>query len=95
MPVANISGSSQTIAAPGATAVVYRGFSLRETSGSASALVVVFDGSATGTILDEVALAAGESARELYNNFTMKAGSGLFVQVVSGAVAGSIRYEYA
>lgn len=95
MPVANISGSSQTIAAPGATAVVYRGFSLLETSGSASALVRVFDGSATGTILDEIALTASQSAREIYAGFAMKAGSGLFVQVVSGTVTGSIRYEYA
>lgn len=71
---------------------LYYGFSIRETSGSASALVRIFDhaSAASGTVLDEIALAAGESAREFYNG-GIRAVNGLYVDVVSGAVAGSVR----
>ena len=71
---------------------VYRGFSLRETSGAAAALVRVWDNAsaAAGNVLDEIALSAGESAREWYES-GIWAESGIYVQVVSGAVTGSIR----
>lgn len=101
MPIVNITGSSQSLVKASSTAVVYRGFSLRETSGSASALVRLFDNASTaaGNILDEISLTASQSAREIYNgaasDFRLLAADGIYVQVVSGAVAGSVRYEYA
>lgn len=82
-----------TSAAISATAKDYRGFALRETSGTAGAVVRVFDhaSAASGTVLDEIALAPGESAREFYGDGGMKTSNGIYAQLVSGAVAGSIR----
>lgn len=70
----------------------YGGFSVRETSGAASALVRIYDNPSTssGAVLDEIALAAGESAREWYGGGFV-AVSGIYVDIVSGAVAGSVR----
>lgn len=83
-----LTGSNQTIAQSSAT---YCGFSIRETSGSNPATVRVWNGtSATGTILDDIALSAGQSARELYPEGVL-ADLGIFVQIVSGTIAGSLR----
>lgn len=84
-----LTGSDQVVQA-GRT--FYRGFSIRETSGSASALVRIYDNAsaASGTVLDEVSLVAGESAREWYDS-GIWADAGVYVDVVSGAVAGSVR----
>jgi hypothetical protein len=71
----------------------YYGFSFRETSGSASATVRIYDGdTATGALLDAVQLSAGESAREFYPG-GIRAQEGVYVDVVSGAVEGSVRVE--
>lgn len=87
-PVA-LTGSDQAVAA---RAAYYRGFSIRETSGSAGAVVRIFDNAsaASGTVLDEISLTAGESAREWYES-GIWASNGVYVDVVSGAVAGSVR----
>lgn len=84
-----LTGSDQAVAA---TRTLYRGFSIRETSGSATALVRLFDNAsaASGTVLEEIALAAGESAREYYRD-GIWAYNGVYLDVVSGAVAGSVR----
>lgn len=83
-----LTGSNQTIAQPSS---VYCGFSIRETSGTAVATVRIWNGtSATGTILDDISLTAGQSARELYPE-GIAAELGIFVQIVAGSVAGSIR----
>lgn len=86
----NISGASQAlITAP----VRYNGFSIRETTGTTAATVVLWDSAsaASGPILDEITLQGGQSAREYYADNGVEAAFGVFVQVVSGAVAGSIR----
>jgi hypothetical protein len=71
----------------------YYGFSFRETSGSATATIRIYDSdTATGDLLDSVQLAAGESAREYYAA-GVRAQNGIYVDVVSGAVEGSIRVE--
>lgn len=71
----------------------YYGFSFRETSGSASATVRIYDGdTAAGALLDSVQLSAGESAREFYAT-GVRAQDGIYVDVVSGAVEGSVRVE--
>lgn len=86
----NLTGSNQSVIT---RPVRYCGFSIRETAGS-TALVRIFDHAtaASGTVLDEVALAAGESAREFYgSDGAPMAQAGIYVQVVSGSVAGSVR----
>ena len=88
----NLTGANQQIvlAAP---FVNYRGVSVKETTGAAVAALVIFDGtSATGKILDEINLAANESTRELYSP-SKHALIGVFVQVVSGAIAGSVFFD--
>ena len=88
-----IAGVSVALPAPPAPVLYYRGFSLRETTGLAVALVRLWDAaSATGNIIDEISLAANESARENYP-IAKVAKTGVYIEVVSGAVAGSIFYD--
>jgi hypothetical protein len=83
-----LTGADQLVVTGGA---MYRGFSIRETAGAA-AVVRIYDGaSASGTLLDTVSLVASESARELYGSCGIWATAGIFVDVVSGSVEGSIR----
>lgn len=83
-----LTGADQAVRA---TASVYRGFTIRETAGAA-AVVRIFDNAsaASGTVLEEISLAANESARECYGA-GIWAENGIYVDVVSGAVAGSVR----
>jgi hypothetical protein len=85
-----LTGSDQAVRA---TEAIYAGFTIRETSGSAAAVVVIYDNAsaASGTIIEQIGLAQGESAREYYLNGIWCV-NGIYVDVVSGAVAGSIRY---
>lgn len=87
----------RSIAIPGVSGAVrteqsvYRGFTVRETAGS-TALVRLFDhaSAASGTVLEEIALAANETARECYSGGVW-AVLGIYVQIVSGSVSGSVR----
>jgi hypothetical protein len=83
-----LTGSDQAIAAAPAS---YLGFTIRETAGAA-AVVRIFDNAsaATGTVLEEISLNPGESARELYTA-AIFVGAGIYVDVVSGSVSGSVR----
>lgn len=83
------SGSDGAVVAHSAN---YCGFTIRETSGSAAAVVRLFDNAsaASGTILEEISLAQGESRSEYYGA-GIRAVNGIYADVVSGAVAGSIR----
>lgn len=84
-----LTGADQTVKT---TACVYRGFSVRETSGVAAAVVRIHDGTDnTGVVLDTVQLAANESRAEWYPDGGIWATLGLHVDVVSGAVEGSVR----
>jgi len=69
----------------------YYGFTIKETAGS-TADVVVYDNASTntGTILEQISLGPKESAREFYPG-SIRVSNGVYVDVVSGAVAGSIR----
>lgn len=69
---------------------VYGGFTVRETAG-ATAVVDVYDGtSATGTLLETITLASNESSSdELVHG--VRANAGIYVDVVSGTIVGSIR----
>jgi hypothetical protein len=77
------------------TAKRYVGFSIRETAGS-TAVVRVWDSAvgATGAVMEEIALASHESSHEYYSGgITTPGQTGLYVEVESGTVAGSIRRE--
>lgn len=71
---------------------LYRGFSLREVSGTGAAVIRIRDGSATGTILDTVSLVANESSSDHYGTSPLWANGKIYVQLVSGTLPeGSIR----
>jgi hypothetical protein len=72
-------------------ASVYRGFSVRETAGAVAVLRIHDGTSAAGTLLDTIALAANASASAWYGDGGIWASNGVFVDVVSGAVEGSVR----
>lgn len=83
-----LTGADQAVAA---SRTFYRGFTVRESAGS-TAVVRIFDNAsaASGTVLDEITLSAGESAREWYES-GIWAANGVYVDVVSGSVTGSVR----
>jgi len=85
-----LTGADQVIAA---TAKDYRGFSVRETTGTAAAVIRLYDNASTnsGTILEEIGLAPGESAREFYGDGGVKVSNGIYCDIVSGTVTGSVR----
>lgn len=84
-----LTGSNQAIKTQTGT---YYGFSVHETTGTGTALIRIYDNAsaASGTILDVIALAAGESAREFYPT-GLRYLSGVYVNVVSGSIEGSVR----
>lgn len=88
--IVNLTGANQLIIVNTGTPVYYRGISVLETA-AAPALLRIWDNAsaASGLVLDEVALSASQSAREAYDGFF--AAQGIFVQIVSGTVVGSIR----
>jgi hypothetical protein len=88
MSVVNLTGTDQAVVAGKA---VYQGFTIRETAGAA-AVVRIFDNAsaASGPILEEISLAANASAAEHYPG-GIEAFAGIYVDVVSGAVSGSVR----
>lgn len=82
-----LGGSDEAVrAAP----TVYCGFSVRETAGSTATLLFYDNASAaSGTLVDTVALAAGESRSEFYPGGIWCV-NGIFVDV-TGTVQGSVR----
>lgn len=72
-------------------ASVYRGYSLRATGGAA-ATVRIWDNpaAAAGPLLDTIALAVDESKQAFYDT-GIDARTGVYVEVVDGAVEGSVR----
>lgn len=88
---APFSGSDGAVVARRA---VYLGFSLRETAGTTATLRVYDNASAaSGTLLDTIQLSANESAREYYGPEGIGAVNGIYVDVVSGTVEGSLRHR--
>lgn len=84
-----LTGSDQAVSA---VPTVYRGFTLRETAG-AVATVRLYDNAsaASGTLIDSVALAAGESRSIWLASGGILTTAGLYVKIVAGAVEGSVR----
>lgn len=87
-PVA-LTGANQAVAAGPA---FYRGYSIRAT-GATPAEVRIWDNpaAAAGTLLDTVVLAANASAQAWYDGGGIRAARGVFVEIVAGAVEGSVR----
>lgn len=70
---------------------VLAGYALRETTGAAAATVIIRNGTdATGEELVPVTLTAGESARDWFGARGPSFDQGVFVDVLSGSVAGAI-----
>jgi hypothetical protein len=84
-----LTGSDQQVRPAGGS--IYTGIVVRETAAS-TAVVRVYDGtSASGILIDQVTLAAnGEVVRGCDG---VRCADGIFVDVVSGAVAGSVRFR--
>ncbi len=74
-----------------ASAGTLLGFSLRETTGAAAALVYVRDGAdAGGKLLSIVSLAAGESIRDWFGPGGLSVGAGVYLDVTAGQVEGAV-----
>lgn len=84
--------ASGDVVQPAQGVCTYYGFSLRETSGSATATCRVRETGASGKILDTIQLVAAESAREYYAPQGIRCDGDLYFELVSGAVEGSIRH---
>lgn len=88
--VTELSGADQEIRAANKL-INYYGYTIAETGGSAAATVYIRSASDTGTILDVIELAAGESKEAWYGPQGIRS-AGLFVDVSAGAVEGSVRH---
>lgn len=86
----NVAGTGNTQVFTGPC--TYRGYSIRENAGTAgTASVRIWDGtSATGTLLAVVELATDSSANESVPD-GLRASKGVFFEVVTGTVEGSVR----
>lgn len=67
------------------------GWSFLETTGAASATLEVFDGTnANGQSISPISLTAGQSTRDIWGKPGIEITNGLFVNVLSGSVRGSL-----
>lgn len=72
---------------------VYFGFAVRET-GAASASFNIYAGTDnTGVLLDPVRLNANETSGDFYGPQGLEAPIGIYVELVSGTIVGSVRVE--
>lgn len=73
---------------------MYRGYSIYETAGS-TAVVKVWAGNAKGgTLLDVIGLPANGTANQIYSfEEAENANGGIFIEIVSGAVSGVIKWS--
>lgn len=90
VPFAIAAGQTDGQLRPTRVANVLLGWSIRETTGVGSAVVILRDGGdATADEVGSVTLAAGASVRDLFP-FGISLTKGLYLDVQSGAVAGTI-----
>lgn len=72
-------------------AALLRGWSLRETTGSAAAVVELYDGTSTGGMLvATISLTDAQSTRDYLEGSGVEIRNAIFYNVVSGAVKASI-----
>ena len=82
-----LTGSDQTVKTGSG---FYRGVTIRETGSAAASLVLYDNTSATGTIIETVALAAGESVSIWLQDEGIPFTNGVYADI-TGAVQGSVR----
>lgn len=71
--------------------VVLYGWAIRETSGSATAQLDIYNGAqASGDDIISIALAAGQSTREWFGPQGLELQIGYYPNLVSGAITGSV-----
>ena len=86
--------SSEGLVASGVNAVL--GWSVHETTGLASASLVIWDNAsaASGTNYGIITLNPNESTRDWFGSMALTSVTGgLYLQVVSGSVAGAVFYQ--
>jgi hypothetical protein len=67
------------------------GWSFRETTGTVAATIEIFDGGdAGGQLVASISLAPGQSVRDLTGVIPVLVRSGLFLNLVSGTIRGSM-----
>lgn len=77
-----------------ATGLRYCGFSARETTGTASAEIMIHNGTGTGDpVIEVVSLGPGESRSEYYGGEGIDSAGGIFLQRVSGTTRVIGRYK--
>lgn len=88
----NLPASTATAFADAGTiaAGTYRGITIKNTSTTATAEVAIRNQNVTGTILDTITLAGNESVRETYPAGRAAASGTIYMQLVAGAVSGSV-----
>jgi hypothetical protein len=84
--VTALTGSDQSVSAVPCT---YHGILLCETGGAVAHVRVYDNTTNSGTLLDSVKLASGESVGTWYER-GKRAGTGVYVDIVSGTVEGSV-----
>lgn len=90
MAIARALPGSSGAVGPTSDGATYFGFAACETAGS-TAQFRVRVGTVAGLILDSIKLAAGESASAWYGPQGIVAGGGLYYELVSGTIEGSLR----
>lgn len=85
-----LTGTDQTVRNE---AAIYRGYTVRETTGAAPATVLIYDSASgpTGTLIDAVRVSAGDAASQWYGGDGLWVTEGIYVEVASELVAGSVR----
>ena len=87
----NISGADQALVA---RACLFHGYTLAETAGAVASAIIYNDASGTSggdaPILATVKLAANQSVDVMYS-VPLSAQYGVYIDIVAGAIAGSVR----
>jgi len=84
----NLPGASGQLVNTGGCLTIH---ATRETTGSAAAVYRLWDGSsATGTLLLPVSLTSSESTRDDFRNHHLMFRTGLYFELVSGAIEGEV-----
>jgi hypothetical protein len=87
----NVSGTPAVSQQLDNTGGQVRRLSVRETTGTAGAIFELYDGSGVnGTLIDTIALSAGQSTRDYYRLHEYPYFGGLYLDVISGDITGLV-----
>lgn len=72
-------------------ATIVMGWSLRETTGAASAVAEIYDGNdTTGQLITTISMTSNESTRDWLGPNGVECSRGIYVAVVSGSIKGTV-----